>query len=177
MSQVGIYRYKLTPTTDQTVTFYVQTPAGQLEYPQSVKVRDYCDSEILLKYLDSNGQYRFFNFNRFYQKSDNPTLLGTYGKIISDIYSGQSNERVIGYKNSREISCNADVTADELELLKDIYTSPSIYMYVGTTGDTDYDWLEVQVKNTSNNIRVSKGNAGNVSLTIVLPEHFAINRM
>lgn len=66
MSQVGIYRYKLTPTTDQTVTFYIQTPAGQLEYPQSVKVRDYCDSEILLKYLDSNGQYKLFLYSQSY---------------------------------------------------------------------------------------------------------------
>lgn len=174
MSQIGYYRYKIIPTADTSVNFYIN---GVLASTCNVTVKDFCDGQYLIKYLDSKGQYRFFPFNKYAEKRDSPQLIGKYSKLVTSLLTGQSSERVVGYKNEKTIVLNADVTANELELLKDIYTSASVYMYIGDgSGDSLSDWLEVTIQSDGiNNVR--KGNMTNIRLTVTLPEQYTINRI
>ena len=175
MSQIGYYRYKVNPAQNNTISFFVN---GVLTTSHNILVKEYCGAELLIKYLDSNGQYRFYPFNKFYQKQDNPTLLGKYNKLVTSLLTGQSSERNLGYKNERVIIANADVTARELELLKDLYTSPSVYLYVGNGSNDGYaDWLEVTIKSRENANNIRKGNMINISITVTLPEHYTITRL
>lgn len=175
MSQVGYYRYKINPTQNNTINFFVN---GVLTTSHRVMVKEYCGAELLIKYLDSNGQFRYYPFNKYYQKVDNPTLLGKYNKLVTDLLTAQSSERNVGYKNERVIIANADVAAVELELLKDLYTSPSVYLYIGNGSNDGYaDWLEVTIKSGENANNIRKGNMINISITITLPEYYTITRL
>ena len=95
---------------------------------------------------------------------------------IGDVFT--SEEGFSSPKNERVIIANADVTARELELLKDLYTSPSVYLYIGDGSNDGYaDWLEVTINSGENANNIRKGNMINISITVTLPEHFTITRL
>jgi len=57
MSKIGYYRYKNVFNSNTELGLYVN---GELESIKNVYVRDWCEGNILLKYINKNGQYRFF---------------------------------------------------------------------------------------------------------------------
>lgn len=171
MSTIGYYRYKFSPTSSQDVNVYVN---GILEGTKSVIVQDWCDNNKFIKFLNKDGQYRFFAFNRFWESSDKPKEIGRASNIITSLLNSQSAEKSIGYKNTRSIEVTADVTQDELNILQDLWTSPKVYLHIGTTY-SESDWLEVSIstKNTVNKIK--KGSVTKIVATIELPEWYSIS--
>jgi len=91
------------------------------------------------------------------------------------LLTSQSDKKSIGYKNERSITLRAaNVSAEELDLLSDIYSSPRVYLYVGT-GSTDdaKDWVLVSVKGDGVGRR-EKRKFGRVELQVILPKHNTI---
>jgi hypothetical protein len=171
MSTVGYYRYKTLADSDRDVIIYINS----VPYVKSIKTIDVCDGFKLLKFLNKSGQYRFYPFSNYYQTKDLPELIGTTNKFITSILTDMSNRQNIGYKNERTLLLTADVSKDELEILQDIYTSPRVYLYVGTNNsDLPNDWIEVTVKVSDAIVRRPKGDYGRIDLTITLPEWFSI---
>lgn len=172
MSQIGYYRYKLAATTERTIDF---NKNGILAGSKTIKPVEYCSGDRILKYLDSKGQYRFYPFNKYYETNDNPRLIGTTNEFITSILNDNTNSKNIGYKNTRSISLVADVSDNELTYLTDIYSSPRIYLYIGSNNsDTQADWLEVRRTGGNTPVKRRKENTGRIEIVIELPEHFSI---
>jgi hypothetical protein len=174
MSTVGYYRYKIKPTESQEVSIYVN---GVLTSTKSVVVKDVCSGFRLLKYIDRDSQYRFYPFNKFWESDDKPKLIGKSNKIIENILNSQASENNIGYKNKRTVSLVAEsVSQEELTTLSDIYTSPRVYLYIGSGTDLAQDWLEVDIKGDNKN-RLRKRKFTKVEIEVTLPEWYSISMM
>jgi len=176
MSEIGYYRYKLTPSAvgTTTVQLYIN---GALASTATIVVKEFCTGFKVIKYLDRSGRYRFFPFNDRWQQRDRPNELGTVNKFVTSIYSDQGESQSIGYRNARTISLAAGgVSSAELSILSDIFTSPRVYLYVGSgTTDTTEDWVLVKV--TGDGVgRWRNAKFGKVNIDIQLPEHYSINQ-
>lgn len=171
MSIIGYYRYKTLATAERIVNFTVNF-ANVAQ--KTIKPLDFCSGDLRLKYLDRNGQYRFQPFEKYYETKDQPKLIGTSNKFITNILSDQSNKLMIGYNNERSLSISADVPTEQLEKLQDIYSSPRVYLYIGSNNsDSAKDWLLLgKVRSNNSIVRRSRANTGTISMTITLPEHF-----
>jgi hypothetical protein len=170
MSSIGYYRLKILADSAKDVSMYI----NNVEFKKYIVPIESCEPKIL-KYLDSNGQYRFYPFNNYYSTRDNPSLIGQSNKLITSILTDQTNKQAIGYRNERKMQLTADVSKDELEKLSDIYVSPRVYLYVGSNNsDQLKDWIEVTVEASDAIIRRPKGDYGRIDLTVTLPEYFTI---
>jgi len=172
MSTIGYYRYKTLASEVKEVNFTVN---GILMGTKTITPVKFCSGGRILKYLDKNGQYRFYPFEKYYTINDNPKQIGKTNRLITSILDGQTNSQNIGYKNERKIELSADVPTDELNKLVDIYTSPRVYLYIGDgTNDTASDWLEVDINASQNIVKRGKANSGTINITVTLPENFTI---
>jgi len=171
MSEIGYYRYK-TDVDIKTINWTVNyVNVGS----KTITPVAFCEGGKILKYLDSNGQYRFYPFNKYYQTTDTPVLIGKSNKLITSILTDQSNTQNVGYKNERILELVADVPTNELEKLTDIYTSPRVYLYNGNgVSDIAKDWLEVTIQANESIVKRRKSNSGRIGITVTLPEHFTI---
>lgn len=173
----GFYRYKFDNLTvgSHEVTF---TAADGTTYKKTVIVKPFCDESKYLKYIDNNGYYRFYPFNKFFEIKGSAKAIGTINKIVENIKYSQSTENQIGYENTVTVELTAEgLTFEELTILSAIYESPRVYYYIGSGADELKDWLEVTVKSKDGLYRKKKGNCYNVELTITLPERQTIKML
>ena len=71
----GFYREKMLLTQNTTIT-----RGGK---SKTVEVLPYCDGDVILKYLDRNGMYRFYKFSRFYRREIEPELIGSIENFLA----------------------------------------------------------------------------------------------
>lgn len=173
MSEVGYYRYKITPIADRTAKIYIN---GVATPEKIVKVLPWCDGNKRIKFLNKNGQYRFAAFNRFHESSDKPKEIGQVNKIITSLLHSQSETNSVGMNTTRTLNLVADdVSSDQLEILKDLWLSPRVYLYIGngtTDLESDYILVTAKVKNPVNNIM--KGSYLDLVVELELPKHYTI---
>lgn len=178
MSQIGYYRYKIDnlPEGVTEISFYKN---GNLAVTHTVDIKGWCTERKILKYIDKNGQYRFYPFNARWESKDKPKLLGKANKFITSILTDQTNEKNIGYKNERKISLVADnVSNSELESLQDIWLSPRVYLFIGELNDdNEKDWIEVIVSSKDTISKRRKLTNGKMNIDIILPEWFTITML
>lgn len=176
MSEIGYYRYKVIPTADQDVNLYIN---GALTSTKSIEVRDYCDGMKILKYLNNEGQYRVFNFNRFWESKDKTKEIGSSNKIITSLLTSKAPTRSVGTKNTRTISLMADdVSQAQLDILQDLWVSPRVYLYVGDHMTfEDSDWILVIVKANNPISKIRKSNYTDISIEVTLPEWYSITML
>lgn len=171
----GYYRLKVADLDIDTT--YTMMNGATVLATKVVRVKQFCTGYQYLKYLDRNGQYRFFPFNNRYQTKDAPKLIGKINQLVTNIYSDQGDSKNVGYTNERKMTLVADdVYADELDILSDIWNSPRVYLQVGT-GDTAADWVRVTVSASDATTRRRKGNSGKVEITVTLPEWYNITML
>jgi hypothetical protein len=172
MSEIGYYRYKTIADAVKTISWIVNS--SYVASKEVIPVQA-CEGSLILKYLDSNGQYRFYPFNKFYRTFDVPESIGKTNKFITNILNDQTSKQNIGFRNERKISLVADVPDAELEKLTDIYTSPRVYLYIGSgSSDAASDWLEVSQEIPDAIVRRRKRNSGKIEINLTLPKHFTI---
>ena len=167
----GYYRYKLNDLA--AGTYYFQwTVNGVVSCVNKVVIKPICPNDMYIKYLDSKGYYRFFIFNSYWQQRDETSLIGKVNNLVTSIQKAQSSSKNIGYKNTRKLILTAgNVSAQELELLKDIYTSPRVYI---KTKDGDSQWVLVTVVGDGIGKNYKSTNKS-VTLEIELPEQYTIS--
>lgn len=171
MSQIGYYRYKTNVIDGRVVALYKN---GIQSGISTIKKIPACADSRIIKFIDSKGQYRFWVFNRFYEIKDSPKSIGSTNEFITSILTDQTNSKSIGYRNERTLLLTSDVTKDELVYLGDIFTSPRVYMYIGTLmNDAPKDWVEVTIE-ADNVVKFRKGNSKSFDITVTLPEYFTI---
>jgi len=177
MSKVGYYRYKISDVIEgrQEVKFFIN---GAMAKTCTVIGKTFCPEFRLLKYLDSNGQFRFFPFNNNWQQTDKPTLIGKTNSFVTSILNSQASQKNIGYTNERKLSFTAgNVSQDELNKLTDLFVSPRVYLHVGIgINDEVSDWVLVSV--TGDGIgRPKKNNFKKFVVEVTLPEYYAITKV
>jgi hypothetical protein len=171
----GYYRLKVDDLEVDT-TYTLKNGSTTLA-TKVVRVKDFCTDYKYLKYLDRNGQYRFAVFNNRWQSKDTPKAIGKIQQLITNLQTDQGSTKNVGYTNERKLTLVADdVLSDELDILSDIYTSPRVYLQIGT-GDTAADWLLVDVTSSDNLVRRKKGNTSKVELTVTLPEWYNVTML
>ncbi len=159
-------------TDGRVITFYKN---GVEAGTATLRALEFCDGYKRLKYLDKKGQYRFFSFTKFYQGNDNPKKIGSTNEFITSILDAQTNSKNIGYRNERTLSLSAEVSEDELIVLSELYTSPRIYLYIGSgTSDTAADWLELSEVRGDTIFKRRKQKTGLINIEITLPEWFTV---
>lgn len=175
MSKIGYYRYKCLADIEKIIPFYINS---ELVCEHTIKPILVCGTPKVLKYLDSNGQYRIYPFSSVYRSLETQKQIGSVNKFITSILTGQTNKQNIGYNNERKLELTANVAGDELEKLTDIYTSPRVYLFIGTgNSDLANDWLEVTIEIKDAIIHRPKGNYGQMDITVNLPEQFTIKNI
>lgn len=177
MSNVGYYRYKLSDSIEgeQTIKFFKN---GALAKTCTIVGKQFCLGFQLLKYINKNGQYRFFPFNKYWQRSNKPALIGKVNNFVTSILDSQTDKKNIGYITERKITLVSEsVSLSELEILEDIYYSPRVYLYTGNgTNDNLQDWILVSISGDGIG-RPKKANFKKVTLEVTLPEHYAITKV
>lgn len=175
MSNIGYYRYKTLADSEKTVTLYVNGIAIANKYVVPLQG---CDQYIVLKYIDKNGQYRFTSFNNRHRIYDSPSNIGTTNKLIVNIFTSQTGSQIIGIKNNRRYDLTGEFDEEQLEKLIDLYTSPMVYLYIGSNNsDSSNDWIEVTLNISDSIIKRRKGIFGRVDLTVILPESYNISKL
>lgn len=174
MSEIGYYRYKLASVAaaGNTITFKVGGVDTKVctVIPQSL-----CDGKRILKYLNRDGKYCFYAFSKYYEENDKPREIGTVSNIITSILNSKAASKSVGYKSERSLLLKSDpIPTNELEMLRDIYTSPRVYLYIGTTTDTENDWLLVAVKAGKPIRKESKAKFTTLDIEVTLPETYSI---
>lgn len=172
MSKLGYYRYKKEGLNfgNTDVTFYVN---GLPFVTHRIKARETCTGWRQLKWLDENGQYRFFAFSELYQIKDSPKQIGSASAFIASLFDSQSDTRNIGQSNDRTMTLRAvNVTAEERLILSSLATSPRVYLYTGDfTKDEKSDYVLVAVK-VDGIVRTEKQRANTFEVTVTLPKHY-----
>ena len=169
---IGYLRYKISDLTEGFHTFDVYKN-GELVARHTVKAKEFCKNYVLLKYLDSNGFYRFFPFNANFEKTMNNREIGTIETSIIDI-SQVNGANIIGKESTVQMNLTAEnVTPEELEILSDIFVSPRVYIYNNSGLDRLSDWQKVRIL-TNGTLKNRKSNPRKVTVLIELPERYAI---
>lgn len=176
MSEIGYYRFKTiinNLTDNNEVKLFINEEYVATKY---LIYQPFCDGGKVIKYLNKNGQFRFFSFNKFFELKDIPELIGTYDNFETGLQINRSSNSVVGYRNSKEYSLiNEFVSLQELEIFSDIYTSPKVYLYNGDyTSFLESDYIEVKVRG-DNLIRPRKNNYVTVGLIVTLDNQNTIS--
>lgn len=166
----GFYREKMMLTQNTTIT-----RAGKAK---TVEVLPHCEGDVILKYLDRNGMYRFYKFSRFYRREIEPELIGSIENIFGSLSTAQGYKKNIGYRSQDELTVKAvAVPSRHMENLKDIYTSPRVYMHIGALGDDNAsDWLLVDVEGDGM-IKHNRRQFNDVELTVQPPANNEITML
>lgn len=176
-NRLGFYRYKLASVAAKgnTVKFKLN---GVVDKTCTILPITTCTGKRILKYLNRDGQYRFYPFLSYYEESDKPKEIGKVSNIITSILNSKSDTRSVGYKSDRILNLKSEpIPTDQLELLKDIYTSPRVYLYIGTTNDTEDDWILVDVKAGKSIRKEAKAKFTTLDLEVTLPETYSITML
>lgn len=166
----GFYREKMLLTQNATIT-----RDGKAK---PVEVLPHCEGDVILKYLDRNGMYRFYRFSRFYRREIKPELIGSIENIFGSLSTAQGYKKNIGYRSQEELTVKAvAVPARHMESLKDIYTSPRVYMHIGALGDDNTsDWILVDVEGDGM-IKHNRRQFNDIELTILPPANNEITML
>ena len=177
MSKIGYYRYKLEGVTKgvTNITFFVNLAPY---VTHKVLARETCTEWKQLKWLDQDGQYRFFAFLDLHSIKDSPKQIGQTSQFITSLFDSQSDTKSIGQTNERSLTLRAtNVTASERLILSSIFTSPRVYLYTGDfSKDEKSDYVLVDIK-ADNLVRNEKGKASQFDVTVTLPKYYTITAL
>ena len=166
----SFYREKLFLTADT-----VSERGGR---EKKIKVLPYCEGDIILKYLDRNGMYRFYRFTKNYERTVDTDEIGSIEHTFTSLSTGQGYQKSIGNKSVDKIKARAEkVPVEDLNILKDLYTSPRVYFHLGEAGtDNLSNWVLVKVKGDGI-AKLPKRNFVNVEIEIELPANNEITML
>lgn len=177
-----LLRYKLDDLTKgiHKITLYkhyLRKTASLCE--KTVIASDSCiDGKIYLKYLASDGLYKFILFDRGVNLLQNTNEGSRSYNIPYSTTDMTGSTKELGYSKTRMITASVNVDIDKYRILESIQDSPRVYVQINdktfTPEDTEKNWVMCNVQMNSNNFPVKKGRAL-ISITITMPEVFSVS--
>ena len=177
MSTIGFYRYKVPSVSanGNTVTFQV---GGVDAKVCNIFPLNYCDGKKILKYMNRDGQYRFMAMSNYFEESDNPKMIGKTTELVRSILTSKSTTRNVGYKSDRKLQLKSEpLSTEQLLIVRDIYLSPRVYLYIGSGTDLESDWILVDIKPVKAIRQEYKARFSTIELEVTLPETYAITML
>jgi hypothetical protein len=174
--EVGCRRYKFASNSTNEL-YYNSISVGNV--PIELIKRKICSDDLVIKYLDRNGMYCFYNLQKYYSTNEDSVKIGEVNNVIqTSLKNAQATDLNVGYKSNRKISAVAEVENDFLQYFSDIYSSPRVYLQINKTEpETDGNWLQIGIRSGEGLVRASKGNKTVVQLTIELPTQYNITML
>ena len=133
-----------------------------------------CGSDaIYLKWFNAQGGYCYYLFNKYYERNLNFGSLGELENDFNNLENTTSPLVQIGRTSFDKIRVDSDlINENEFNLLVGILSSPKVYMFTGLplTRSRHNDWIEVEIKTSSVNLRNWKNRPTNISFEFELPK-------
>lgn len=137
---------------------------------------DSCGKGVYLKYLASDGKYKFMFFEKSVTFSGESTSNGNGIGLPNSLVSSVSPTYSLGYSSVRTLQVSTTVDLEKYKILADIVSSPKVYLQTKeetyNINDEEENWIEVQVSG-NNSIPLKKG-ISTFSLLVTLPEYNSI---
>ena len=176
MASIGLYRYKIAKASAGKYPVFFRRN-GVVEATQCVTFKPFCSGGKILKYMDRNGMYRSYPFNEYYTVNNSRDRIGRIDRPFTSLRASQGLTNSVGHKLEQKLTLIAyDVTQDELTILQDLFTSPFVYLFNGTTGDAAKDWLLVEVTGNQE-ARLRKQASTRLEVTVTMPRQFTVTRL
>lgn len=135
---------------------------------------DLCQPKIL-KYYDSNGQYRFLTFT-LGSKNNSYKTNGFVSKFVTSLVSDSSDSYVKGKDIEKNLQLNLiNFPKEHISIIDDLLASPYVYLHNSDTlvSDELTNWLMVEV--TTKSLRIArKGEFITTTIDIKLPKTYSI---
>lgn len=142
-------------------------------------MREACEGDVLLAWLNRFGTYSYMVFDRFPITRGSQKHIGSRDILIDDLADVQSRTKSRGFSNVKDtISAVAkNIPTEYFYLIEDLFYSMDVYYFTGTLPSyvfDEEDWLRVQVR--GNLQERAKYNQENVRVDIILPEKYTQQR-
>lgn len=163
-------REKILLTTNSDIT--------RVGVTKSVEVLPYCPEDLIIKYLDRNGMYRFYKFHENYQITIQAEKIGIIQTMYESIATAQGLTKNIGYNNTKELSATAYAVPDRhMNSLQDLFVSPRVYLHIGDLGlDARENWVLVDIEGDGL-VKHPKRKFNDLRVSIILPAEFNISML
>lgn len=124
-----------------------------------------------IKYLSTDGKYKFIPFKKYVTLSQDDELIGETGKLMTDLKTAQSNSYSLGYSSQKKMLLTTTCTQEQYNEWSKVFQSPRVYLQLKdpNLNDEDENWLLVRVEGTAS--FSTKKPCTTFSMTIVLPDY------
>lgn len=150
-----------------------ETAQTQSIYIFEANIVDECG--IYLKWLNTEGGWSYFLFNKYYKMPFNVKSKGKINKYLDTLIGATGNQTNIGQTKTTAIKVNQRfLSREEFSHVVEIAASPIVYLYnqgKGTVANAD-SWLEVSVEDFKDDFRDNKKNIFDISFTFNLPLNY-----
>lgn len=126
---------------------------------------------VYIKYLASDGKYKFIPFNRSTTLEQNDEQIGSVSTIITSLSGPNTGSASMGYTTHKKMQLTTPVTKDQYVVYSEVLSSPRVYLQKDTDelNDEDENWILVNLEGGST-YNVNKPQEI-FSITITLPEY------
>lgn len=143
-------------------------------FPFNFEITDDCG--IYLKWMNSEGGWSHWLFNKYYKQPRSVKSLGRISDYNKTLIGTQGNYSNIGQASDVNIHLSARFIPYEYFIqVAELPTAPILYMYTGKKGalPTVNDWLKITVDDYKDNLRDNERKLYDVSLIFSLPNQYA----
>jgi len=133
------------------------------------------DSGVYLKWINSKGSYSYWKFDRVFKSLITPKTIDDFEGSYDNLQNLNATSYIIGKTANQTIQVDSNYNSLEAEYLKDLITSPSVWMYRHQTAfnqQMPFDFIGVKLSDTAFTAIDTKNSKNRVSLTITLPTFF-----
>lgn len=124
-----------------------------------------------VKYLSSDGKYKFIPFQKYVTLTQEDTQLGTVNKMMTDLKTAQGNSYSLGYSSVKRMQLTTNCSEEQYNEWVKVFQSPRVYLQFKDPNlyDEDENWLLVTVDSAPEFSTKKRKNT--FSMTITLPDY------
>ena len=133
-----------------------------------------CTDGHYIKWVNRDGDFSYWLFERG-KINRTAKEIGQLNNDFDNFNTSISRTISLGRNSKDTLTVISDVISNEyLDLLVDLIDTPKIYLFTGTpnTVATIYDWLEIELKNTTMPVQEPIRDLHDITFTFDLPEKY-----
>ena len=133
------------------------------------------DCGVYVKWINSKGSYSYWKFDRVYKSIITPKTIDDFEGNYDNLQNLNATSYLIGKTANQTIQVDSNYNGTEAEYLKDLITSPSVWMYQHQTAfnqQMPFDFIGIKITDTAFTSVDTKNSKNKISLTITLPALF-----
>lgn len=131
------------------------------------------NDSVYLKWFNAQGGYSYYLFNKYYERNLGTSNIGDLENDFNNLKDTIAPVIQIGKNAVDTIGVDSDLlNENEFNLLVGILSSPKVYLFTGLplARAKKTDWIEVEIKNKTINLRDWKNRPTNIAFEFELPK-------